>query len=61
LLYGLTPDVTVLASVSALLLSAFAAGFIPARRAASVDPSAALLLRLQNGKETASRHSRFHD
>ena len=44
LLYGLTPDdpLTVIASVGALLISAFAAGFVPARRASHVDPIAAL-------------------
>jgi predicted permease len=44
LLYGLTPQDprTILESVGALLISAFAAGFIPARRASHVDPMAAL-------------------
>jgi predicted permease len=44
LLYRLTPDdpLTIVASVSALLLSAMAAGFIPACRAARVDPIVAL-------------------
>jgi putative ABC transport system permease protein len=44
LLYGLAPDdpLTVIGSVAALLLSAFVAGFIPARRAARVDPMVAL-------------------
>jgi ABC-type antimicrobial peptide transport system permease subunit len=44
LLYGLTPDdpFNILASVGALLLSAFAAGFVPARRASRVDPIVAL-------------------
>jgi ABC-type antimicrobial peptide transport system permease subunit len=46
LLYGLAPDdpLTVIGSVAALLLSALAAGFIPARRAARIDPIAALRL-----------------
>jgi ABC-type lipoprotein release transport system permease subunit len=44
LLYGLTPDdpLTVIASVGALLLSAFAAGFVPARQASRVDSIVAL-------------------
>jgi predicted permease len=44
LLYGLAPDdpLTVVGSVGALLVSAFAAGFIPARRAAWIDPMVAL-------------------
>jgi putative ABC transport system permease protein len=44
LLYGLTPDdpFTILQSVGALLISALAAGFAPARRASHVDPMAAL-------------------
>jgi ABC-type antimicrobial peptide transport system permease subunit len=44
LLYGLTPDdpLNLIVSVAALLLSAFAAGFLPARRAARVDPIVAL-------------------
>jgi len=44
LLYGLTPDDpwTMLESIGALLISAFAAGFVPARRASRVDPMAAL-------------------
>ncbi len=44
LLYGLTPDdpLNVIASVVALLLSAFLAGLVPARRASRVDPAVAL-------------------
>jgi len=44
LLYGLSPDdpITIVVSVCALMLAAFAAGFIPAMRAASVDPMVAL-------------------
>lgn len=44
LLYGLTPDdpLNVVAAVSVLLFATFAAGFIPARRAARVDPMVAL-------------------
>jgi ABC-type lipoprotein release transport system permease subunit len=44
LLYKLAPDdpLTIAGSVSALLLSAMAAGFIPACRAARVDPIVAL-------------------
>jgi len=44
LLYGLSPDdpLTIVVSVCALMLAAFAAGFIPAMRAARVDPMIAL-------------------
>lgn len=44
MLFGLAPDdpLTVLAAVGALLVSALAAGFVPARRASRVDPIAAL-------------------
>jgi predicted permease len=44
LLYGLTPDDpwTILESVGALLIAAFAAGFVPARRASHADPMVAL-------------------
>jgi ABC-type antimicrobial peptide transport system permease subunit len=44
LLYGLTPadPATILVSVTVLLLSTFAAGFIPASRASRVDPMVAL-------------------
>jgi predicted permease len=44
LLYGLTPGdpSTILASVCTLMLSALAAGFVPARRASRVDPMVAL-------------------
>jgi ABC-type antimicrobial peptide transport system permease subunit len=44
LLYGLSPDdpSTVIAAVGALLLSALAAGFVPARRASRVDPAVVL-------------------
>jgi predicted permease len=46
LLYGLKPDdpLTVIASVAALLLSALAAAFVPARRASRIDPIIALRL-----------------
>jgi predicted lysophospholipase L1 biosynthesis ABC-type transport system permease subunit len=44
LLFGLTPDdpLNIVTGVGALLLSAFAAAFIPARRASRVDPMVAL-------------------
>ena len=44
LVYGISPDdpITIVVSVCALMLAAFAAGFIPARRAARVDPMVAL-------------------
>jgi predicted permease len=44
LLYGLTPNdpLNVLTTVGALLLSAFAAAWIPARRASNIDPVVAL-------------------